>query len=178
MSRVACAVVGLDPGTNSGTSSSGITTIASGSLSGGSVTITSIPATYTQLVLFLNNAEPNTGSQTVLVQASTNNGSSYDSSSSNYTGYYITATNPTHVSTASLMPSASLGVSGGTLSGSIIISGYQGGPHAIAQGQYAAGSNVVACQVRYRSTSAINALRIMPSSGNWGGGTYALYGVS
>lgn len=164
---------------NATSSSAGaITTIASGSLSGGSVTITGIPATYAQLILYLNGAQPNSNVQTVEVNASTNNGSSYDTTSSNYPGIWISNTTVSTNSLATFAPSNTLGASGGDISGTIVIDGYQSGPHAVINGQYTANSATVICQLRYRSTSAINALRLRPSSGNWAGGTYALYGVS
>lgn len=155
------------------------TLIASGSLTGATVDITNIPATYSQLILQLTGASLDTASRQVLVQGSTNNGVSFDSTAGNYTGFKINGTTTTATTTASLIESANFAAAT-TQVYSLNITGYQGNTTQ----QCLALTNSTTPFLGYStiyyigSTSAINALRILLNgTGNFDAGTYALYGI-
>lgn len=167
------------------TAGGGITTIASGSLSGASVTITGIPATYSYLVLHIAGASTNTATRHTQVQVSTNNGVSYDTTGGNYNGAeaaggaspsFLAFTQPSLVGDTDDIGAAD------TETITTTIYGYQGGPRAtFTSFRYpsATGSSYYVNGVYIGSTSAINALKILISgTGSFDAGTYALYGVA
>lgn len=146
----------------------GITTIASGSLSGASVEITSIPATYSYLALRVAGASHNGGSsQRLVAHVSTNNGSSYDATAGSYQ-----STNGIDENLIDMIAQNS----GATISADAALFAYQAGPLAAFQ-SYATGNNPNS-GFYVGSTAAINALRLRWSGGaSFDAGTYALYGV-
>jgi phage-related tail fiber protein len=159
---------------SSSASSSGITTIASGSLSGSAVTITSIPATYAYLVLQITGAS-STNSGAIRVRVSTDNGSSYDSTSGNYIDNSTGAT---------LLNDGSLNLgSGDSITSTTRLSGYQSGPHTEYRTRLYSTDTVNYPEAMIHgtyigSTSAIDALQISCSAGTFDAGTYALYGIA
>lgn len=171
----------------------GITTIASGSLpAASSQNITNIPATYAYLILRIAGASSNTASRQPWVRVSTDNGSSFDTTFTNYIwirdtinlsgATFSTAVNDSATGTATMLDTASQ-TAASTFSGDIYIYGYQGGPWMEWRGFLTSSASSTTYYrvggVYIGSTSAINALRLLwNGSGNFDAGTYALYGVS
>lgn len=148
---------------NLGGASGGITTIASGSLSGSSIEITSIPATYAYLVLKVAGASADGANRYIHAQVSTNNGSSYDATAGNYS-------DPSGDGVGSVFGAGFMGAASATSNWEAMILGYQNGPTA----RYAEGTNM---NQYTGSTAAIDAIKIAVSAGNFDAGTYALYGI-
>ena len=161
--------------------SGGITTIASGSPgSGTTLDITSIPATYGYLVLQITDASSDTGTRELLVQASTDNGSSFDTTAGNYTGFDVTGTTVTAYGKASLIKSATQSAASAAQA-TITIFNYHAGswPRIEARTVHEDSTSHLNTANYVGSTSAVDALRILwDGSGNFDGGTYALYGIS
>lgn len=157
-------------------SAGGGTSIASGTLSGTSLSITNIPSTYAYIVLQIFGVSF-TATATPTLQASTNNGSSYDSTTTNYRGIRTTSAGSTAMSQASMIEAASM-ASNETFNITIRISPYQGGVYAqfTVNMMDTSGSNASLVSGVYKSTSAINALQF--AGGTFDAGTYALYGYS
>ena len=161
----------------------GITTIASGSLTGTAVTIPDIPDTYSHLILQVTGASSNTSSRKLIVQADTDNGVSFDSSASNYMLMsYNGGTAIDDVSEATMVSCETSNSSTDTWDFTITIHGYQAGP----TGAVVAGiSEVTGGGLRIfngghsKGSAAIDALQILwNGSGSFDAGTYALYGVN
>jgi hypothetical protein len=170
---------GTDPAWAAIPDTGGITTIASGSLSGTAVTITGIPATYAYLVLQVTNASSDTSTRQVFVRVSTDNGSSYDSTAGNYRGILTQGASTTSDTAVASLVEAAVMNAADSEDITITITGYQAGPwlgyRACAE---AAGTRYNTEGVYAGSTSAIDAIQILWSgSGNFDGGTYALYGL-
>jgi hypothetical protein len=172
---------GTDPAWVTPASGGGITTIASGNLSGNAVTITGIPETYAYLVLQITGGSFDTGNRTPLVRASVNNGSSYDATAGNYPGTSWDGTTFASATLASLVGSANVVSAGTTWAITFTILGYQTGPRKCAEYLFTNSIGaVIRGQIWYTgSTDNIDALQIINSgTGNFDAGTYALYGVS
>lgn len=173
---------GTDPSWVAPATGGGITTIASGSLpAAATLSITSIPATYAYLVLHLAGLSSNTASRTPRVQVSTDNGSTYDGTASNYIGDSWDGTTFASTAQASLIEAASLANASFTGTYTVYLFGYQGGPRMHAQ--FLSIDDTLTThrgRIFYiGSTNAINALQVNWSgTGNFDAGTYALYGVS
>ena len=149
-----------------------------------SVTFSSIPSTYTDLVLVCSNLKCSVGSNNVYVRFNSDTGSNYSytmlsgngttafsvrgtSLTYNYFGGYDTgvdATNPTTVIT-SIMNYSNTTTNKTTLTRFGVINASGGGEtHSIVN--------------LWRSTSAINTILIYPFSGNWlTGSVFSLYGI-
>lgn len=157
----------------------GIATIASGSFpAAATLDLTSIPAFYSYLVLQVAGASCSSSTRHPRVQVSTNNGSSFDTTSSNYgLGNGSVSGWTTDAGLLSLTDAAN----SVSWSWTISIFNYQGGPNMnwIAAVRDSGGTDKYAFVGTYLgSTSAINALRVLWSgSGNFDAGTYALYGI-
>lgn len=164
----------LSAGTLSATATGGGTSIASGSLSGTSQVFTSIPATYAYLALQVTGMSF-TGSGTPTVRFSTNNGSSYDSTASNYAGIRSVAAGNAALVQASALENVLIN-SSAVETFSITIKPYQGGTYTRWTAVIDDGTSVSVVNGVYKSTSAINALQI--AGGTFDAGTYALYGYS
>jgi hypothetical protein len=154
----------------------GGTSIASGSLSGTSLVLTSIPSTYAYIVLQIFGVSF-TATTTPTLRASTDNGSNYDSTATNYRGIRTTSAGSTAMSQASIIESASM-ASNETFNITVRIAPYQGGTYAqfTVNMVDTAGSSSSLVSGIYKSTSAINALQF--AGGTFDAGTYALYGYS
>lgn len=156
------------------------TTIATGSLSGNAVTITSIPNTYAYLTLVITGAQMNTSARNVKVLASIDNGSSYDTT--DYSGFSYTGGTFGGV-TGSFTP-ATVQATANTSNITVTVMNYAGGAQACATAEYqvlVAGTIATSQNCFYGSvsgsTAAINALQIiMNSTGSFTAGTYTLYG--
>ena len=163
-------------------SSGGATTIASGSLSGTSVTIGSIPATYSYLVLHISGASFNssTGSPRLLVQIGT------DNTSSNYSGYYIydNSSTPTLgiLSLASLGYSSTLSGAANTYNLTMVLEGYQGGSFPSFKTYSKETSDTTGIQTignYIANTTAVSSIRIyIDGTKTFDAGTYTLLGIA
>jgi hypothetical protein len=152
-------------------------TLKAGSLSGTSVSLGDIPAYYSGLILKIAGASSGSTEQ-LLVQASVDNGTSFDATAGNYVGHKVTGTTWTAMSVASLIESATF-TSAQTGSVTLYIDGYQGGPNARTHARVITNTTEYQCWATYiGSTSAITALKILGSAGGtFDAGTYTLYGV-
>ena len=164
-------------------SSGGITTIESGSIgTGATKDITSIPATYSYLILQLNGLSSDTATRQPLVQVDTDNGASFDATAGNYEAFRITSTPSLVAATLASLIEGNARAATVTFTWTIYIYGYHGGPNMWwrAKGADSAPASYWGHFGTYiGSTSAINALRVLwNGSGNFDAGTYALYGVS
>ncbi|RPJ38987.1 MAG: hypothetical protein EHM35_03345 [Planctomycetaceae bacterium] len=166
-------------------SAGGITLIASGSFpAAATLDITNIPATYAYLVIKVTGASSTVSSRMVLIQVSTNNGSSFDATAANYAYFRVDQVAGLFTGTRATLGES---VSGGGIAdtGDITCSlfNYQSGPHKnfIARHTNSQSSTAHAINIGcyFGSTSAIDAIRILWSgTGNFDAGTYAVYGVS
>lgn len=163
------------------TNPGGITTIASGSFAADNsqVIATGIPATYAYLILQISGLSSNTSAIHPLIQVSTNNGSTYDTTAGNYLDFNEAGTSLLEASLTDFIDSTSAI----TFTSTTKILGYQGGPrmmfHSICTDSNGVPNKHIADGVYRGSTSAINAIRmIWSSTGNSDAGTYALYGVN
>lgn len=164
---------------NGGTA--GITTIASGSLSGSSVSLTSIAATYAYLVVQITDASSSSGAN-LRIRVDTDNGASYDSNSGNYVGFYMNG------AAVAAMNQASMGYMEAMIGSSSVyavtsqITNYHAGPYTQFYTRSLMGSGgsgeYHSIGTYIGSTAAINAIEISISNGTFDAGTYALYGVS
>lgn len=159
-------------------STGGIATIASGSFAAANsqVIATNIPATYAYLVLQISGLSSNTSTRHPLVQVSTDNGSTYDTTAGNYLDFNEAGTALSEASVADFIDQ----LSAGTFISTTRISAYQGGPNMMFRSVCRDGPTLhIADGIYIGSTSAINAIRMIWSgTGNSDAGTYALYGVS
>lgn len=173
---------GTDPGWATPSTGGGITTIASGSLSGNAVTITSIPETYAYLVLHVAGGSMDTNSRFPRVRASVNNGSSYDATAGNYTGEYwnVATAVVAENSESSLIGNITTITAASTFAFTLVMHAYQTGPFHLAEYRMMAATETRRGRIWYvGSTDNIDALQIiMSASGNFDAGTYALYGIS
>jgi len=175
------------------TNGSGVTTWAAGGGSGGitqigstlnptsgsSVAWTSIPATYAQLAIYVTGVSF-TGTSTLNIRLSTNNGSSYDSTVANYPKFYCdTGSVVTYSESSASVAAQPSQTAAATGVYSVILSGYQSGPYTqyefwveLSTGSILLGSGY------FKSTSAIDAIQISTPGTFDGSGTAALYGIS
>ena len=115
----------------------------------------------------------------MLVQVSTNNGSSYDTTAASYPGAKRTGTTWTAKTLASLIESATV-TAAQVFNATITLSGYQAGPPTAVTARVTANAVEYHCTATYvgSKVAGINALRILwDASGNFDAGTYVLYGV-
>lgn len=162
----------------------GIATIASGSLPAAATqSIANIPETYAHLVLQLTGVSSNTAPRQPLVRASTDNGSTFDSTVGNYQGVIYDSSGLALTATTL----AALGESAGQAAANswdatIQLFGYQTGPaHTYFARYRTSGGGVIyhTWGTYVGSTNNIDALQILwNGSGNFDAGTYALYGIS
>ena len=163
-------------------SAGGATTIASGSFpAAASVSITDIPANYVQLVLQITGASAVSTGQLINVQVSTDNGSSFDTTSTNYMGTVLQGgSTPAQVTRATLVQGNSLSAAEAA-TGTISLFSYQGGtyPQFISRASNSINDLQMSIGHYTGSTSAVNALRINWSGGvDFDAGSYVLKGIS
>lgn len=162
----------------------GLTTIDSGSLPAATTkTFTSIPATYAYLVLQITGASHDNGSnRKILVRVSTDNGSSYDSTATNYESYQVTSSTLAATTEATLLADQTEANAATTWTSTIYIYGYQGGANMYWFARCidsASATHKLVNGVYLASTSAINAIQILWSgNGSFDAGTYLLSGAS
>lgn len=152
--------------------------LASGSFPAATtLSITDIPEIYSYLHIYWNGASSNTNTRQMLIRVSTNNGSSYDSTASNYVGYQYTGSAVLDSTLAALNETGNV-ASGATNTGVCVIEGYQEGVYAKYSSMMFANTVRYAVNGYYASTSNIDAIQFLwNGTGNFDAGTYALYGV-
>jgi hypothetical protein len=150
--------------------SGGMTSLASGSLSGSAVTITSIAQTYVDLYLVVRAAN-----QSLLID---------DDSGNNFDGYIIeTGANNAAVNTVSQLNTGNIystynGVGTTEVLLAVYIKDYTNTTaDKIWQMWTSGGNQVDTAQWASRSPSAVSTISINASSGTFSAGTYVLYGV-
>ena len=140
------------------------------------VTITNIPTYYTQIILVLNALSMDTNARVPFVRLSTDNGSNYDSSNYQW-GIQELGIAP---SSATDRIFGSPGMDAGdTLNAVATFSGMVAGPwpHCVQVGKDSGGATYIG-QGIFQNPGAVNAMQIiMNGTGNFDGGSYALYGV-
>jgi hypothetical protein len=159
-------------------SGGGMTSLASGSFSGATVSLTSISGSYNSLRLVAYNWAPASANQNLLMRFNSDTGTSYvsevgytlaadanaNATSIRLTGGTATSSNglfvveiPFYASTAAYKYASVGGLttpgSGGTATRSAFVNGF------------------------WNSSAAITSIQLITSSGNHGAGTYVLYGV-
>lgn len=160
----------------------GMSVIASGSLTGSSVSITSIPGTYKNLVLVCRNFYPSANDKYMFMQLNGDTGGNYTQ------GGWRTKTGQTEFMTGTGNVSADLsgwpvyGTQSYNTSTVTIFDYASTSSYKIIQGwirAYYRGADDVANPVStWRSTSAVTSLTINTDASTFSGGTYILYGVS
>ena len=160
-------------------SGGGMTNIASGSLSGASVSITSISGSYTNLQLAIYNFKPaNNGSQ-VCIQINSDTSAHYAgfrarSSASTINNYGASNTNipldegQVNTGTSNAMHAITFYNYADTLSYKVFTWSAQ----TTAAADYA-----VSGSAQFRGTAAISSIQLLPDTGNFTSGTYVLWGV-
>ncbi|CAB4162234.1 hypothetical protein UFOVP789_28 [uncultured Caudovirales phage] len=159
----------------------GMTSIASGSLSGASLDLTSISGSYKDLVLILRAATP-ANDTTVIGRLNNDSTGIYNYVSNRQSGGTY-STDSANTATSFPITSAT---GQNPQSGALVFTVFDYAnttAHKQVQLQYnftqntgAICNNFVAGT--YRSTSAISRITLTPGSGNWSSGTYILYGVN
>lgn len=151
-------------------SSGGFTSLASGSLSGSAVTISSISSAYTDLYLIINAPD-----QSVLID---------DDSGNNFDGYVLEiAGNNAAINTVSQVNTGNIypSYNGVGVSQVQIICYIYNYANTTARKLYnllaSGGNNCDSAQWASRSTAAVANLSINAAAGSFGAGTYTLYGV-
>lgn len=143
------------------------------------VDIDDIPQTFSYLLLVITGAATGTATRFTMVQVSTNNGSSYDTTAGNYPGINVNDSTAAANDVASLVRPTAIGAAA-TATFTMMLSGYQAGPLPFATCAGNDGTGDFSTMTTYiGSTSAIDSLRILlNNTGNFSAGTYALYGMA
>jgi hypothetical protein len=160
-------------------SSGGMTSIASGSLSGASVVLSSIPSTYNNLMLVVRNYLPATNDSNLFIRYNNDSGAKYRNLSYN--------TAPTNNYT---FPSTEIQTSGqsSSSSNSLVIVNFWDYKNtttwkmanviaAINNSSTPTNLDVNYINSTFADNSAITSIGLIPQSGNFTSGTYILYGV-
>jgi hypothetical protein len=142
-----------------------------------SVSIIDIPQTYSALILDIALASSDTATRNVVVHLSRDNGSTFDTAG--VYGHILTNTTLNAIANVAYIGEGSTQTAAQVTSISVLLTGYQEGgiKHGITAGRYADGLPL-SMNAASESVTAVNALRITwDNTGNFDGGTYALYGV-
>jgi len=156
--------------------SGGMSSLASGTLSGASVVLSSISGSYTHLQLAISNFQPATNNATFFIRV---NG---DSGANRYFAGTVGSASFTFNSTGWQV---SPGQQNSTNNGTIIIdlfnytktTGYKLGNGIALTFDGANGDSYLNSTLAYNQAAAITSLTMLPSGGNFTGGTYTLWGV-
>jgi riboflavin synthase len=156
----------------------GVTTLASGSLpAAATLTLSSISAAYSYLVLFISGWSQDTNTARLRIRIGT---SAVDSTAASYVGNIISGTTVTNFTTnalASLVDGATQTIAQ-TGSAVVVIYGYQAGPHKQFSSRIIANTTESQCFGTYiGATTVIDTIEVSTSAaGSFDAGTYALYG--
>lgn len=154
-------------------------TLASGSIAAATTTpITDIPTFFSRILVQGRGISNATTTRQLMIQLSTDNGSSYDTTAGNYTGFSVTGTTVATFAIASIIQSAAI-ANTASFDLDIEITRVNGMCTFIR-------GTVLANATRYNincvyigSTSAFNALRFLwDNTGNSDAGTYTVIGVA
>jgi hypothetical protein len=162
-------------------SSGGMTQITTGTLSGASVSLTSIPGTYKNLQLVIRNFLPANDGVTMRIQFNSDTASNYENAANNQAVQTGASFNGTSHTISSPQDNA--------VSESILFfelydyantaTWKAGEGFNLANNQTdATNFNATRYHTWYRSISAISSMQLTCSTGNFTSGTYILYGVS
>lgn len=156
----------------------GATSIATGATtSGATVTITNIPTNYAYLKLVISGISCDTATRHLQVQCSTDNGSTYDTTASQYVGNMAAGTTFTSPGEASVIQTADVAAVN-TFTGAIIITGHHNAGTNF-KGRISNGTTNYMADYQYLGGSAVNALKLLwNGSGNFDAGSYTLYGYT
>lgn len=158
-----------------------MTLLASGNLTGATVNITNIAATYSQLFLYIDGASHDSGvAREIQVRFSTNNGSSYSSTATDYRGIKIVgAATPAQKARATLVEFGTAAAAA-HMTGHVLITAYRSAVNARFQSFLNDGTTMAIAEGQLANAGvAINALQfLLDGAGNYDGGTYALYGIA
>jgi hypothetical protein len=147
----------------------GMTSIASGSLSGAGVTLSSISSSYKDLVLIVRDWYPSVNNRQTAIQFNSDTGSNYFSEAGALLSEIRTGTNQA--------------ASNGNAFSSFYIYDYADATHAksvvtVSNSVTSTPENNVALQTGYWTNSnAITSITLKLNADNFSGGTYILYGV-
>jgi len=159
-------------------SSGGMTSIATGSLSGASTSITSIAGTYKNLQLIIS-APAATSNFNLRIQFNTDTGSNYRHCLiSNNSASIVSGTG-----TSALITPDTLLSTGAVYGFALVIDDYASSSHwkhFVCNGNGNTNTPIAFSSISvggWASTSAITSIQILTSAGTFNGGTYTLYGV-
>jgi hypothetical protein len=142
-----------------------------------SLTVTDLSDRFSQIVVHLAGVSSDTATRQPLVQVSTDNGATFDTTAANYPGFRVTGSTVAAKAAASLVEAADQAAAA-TTTVTIVLSAYQGLGYAQYQA-YSTSGGYSTMGSYVGSTDPINALKILwNGSGNFDAGTYAVYGVS
>lgn len=156
-------------------SSGGMTQLASGSLSGSAVNLTSISSSYIDLYLVIRDMNITSAGQVINMRFNNNSSGIYQISNSSVSGYQVNATD-----TSMLVGIGNLSTSGDN-SYAITINDYNNSSFKIgtaisATVENAGGYGLGDQRFMMRSTTAISEINLFMTTGNFSG-SYILYGV-
>lgn len=153
--------------------SGGMTQIATGSLSGGTVTISSIAGTYTDLRLIVRNHETQSAQTSFNVRANSNTGSLYYSGSANSTNdsaatsWSFQSASPANTPTSVMVLNIFNYASTSPRVGDYVAFSYTGSVYYRVTGS-----------VAFNNSTAITSLNILAGGGEtFDGGTYEVWGI-
>jgi hypothetical protein len=156
----------------------GMTVIASGTLSGSTLSLTSIPATYNQLIFQVNRLDLSTNDERVSFQFNSDTGNNYF--------YWASGSSTNTGGSDSLQFVRSTSNTVTTLGGTINITNYAV-TNTIKLGSIlsvAADKTTTSTLLNYsgfftyqNTAAAISSMQVYPSAGTFDGGTYTLWGV-
>ena len=156
----------------------GMTSIATGSLSGASTSITSIAGTYKNLQLIIS-APAATSNFNLRIQFNTDTGSNYRHCLiSNNSASIVSGTG-----TSALITPDTLLSTGAVYGFALVIDDYASSSHwkhFVCNGNGNTNTPIAFSSISvggWASTSAITSIQILTSAGTFNGGTYTLYGV-
>ena len=157
-------------------SSGSMTVLASGSLSGSAVNLTSISQDYLTLYLVIRNQNITSAGQVPNFRINNDSSGIYDAKQSSVSGYQVNATD-----TSWLIGPGNYATTGGNNSFALTFNDYTSASWKIGSGvniftENAGGYGLGLWRYAARTTSAITEINMFMTSGNFSG-TYILYGV-
>lgn len=158
----------------------GMTSLATGTLSGSQVDLTSISGSYKDLVLVIRNYRPNTDSQALRMRLNADTGTSYTTTSYNTADLSEAAVSSTVLTlTGSVDSTTNNGITYVTLFDYANAITWKMGTVLTLQSGDATVTNFTSRKAFLLSniSAAITQINLFPASGTFEAGTYILYGV-